>query len=399
MYKQHLFIIGIGVVTAMWGCSSDPPSVDASIIAPQNSDEEGDSGAGTQNESDSPGPETPADTAPATVATDEDPKTDEDPNTDEDSESASLQPVDPGDCPWMCVPLTGPAACDQTGDKDAVHNPNFACGDPGYACCQPPGAKIGLKKDCAAGEAMWCQKSCGTGLMETTDFFCNDATRVCCMDPDGPPPTCEQTGGYCETFLFGCDAGFVESDLDCDFGQKCCQPPLCPWECKELKGPAVCSEGKDPPVAVRNYNYSCAKRGEVCCQPSNDPGGITETCRGAQDATCATACRSYEKQRKDLWCKASDTKCCQDTRSMCDEISGRCEVILFGCDDGWQQNEKGKCDSSFDVCCTEIPANNTCALQGGRCVDFGSNCPLGYLPEPFTMCGTVEMCCKPMINI
>lgn len=396
MYKQRLFAMGVALVAVLWGCSSDPPSIGVSTIETNTrADTENETAVQTDGQSvatDAEAEDTGS--APATVTTDDDTR------TPEDSETVSTEvPVDPGDCPWTCVPLIGPAACDQIGDKDAVHNPNFQCGDPGYACCQPPGAKSGLKKDCAAGEAMWCQKSCGEGLVETTDFYCNDATRVCCMDPDGPPPTCEQAGGYCETFLFGCDKGFVESDLECGFGEKCCQPPACPWECKELTGPAVCSEGKEPPKAVRNYNYSCERRGDVCCEPFEETGAAADSCHETPNADCAAECRSYERQRTDLWCKASNTKCCEDTRSVCADISGRCETIIFGCDDGWQPSEKGKCGSSLEVCCTKIPANNTCALQGGRCVEVGSNCPLGYLPEPLTSCGSFDMCCKPIIDI
>jgi hypothetical protein len=334
----------------------------------------------------------------------------------------TVDTLEDGDCSWQCVPLTGPSACNQADVEDSFHNANFTCGNEGYICCQPPNAKGGIKQPCNQQPAMSCQTSCGQGLIQNNKFFCNNAKWVCCEDPAGPAPTCAQLGGTCIPPLFyECDDDETEVDLACDgFGQSCCLRPACPWGCVTFSGENTCSKGKNPPVGVRNYDYSCSRKDEVCCQPTKsvdtDPSdtdtGVLplESCNKQGSLfSCEAVCGKYEQQRVDFYCPSAGVRCCEDIRKDCESgLGGTCDNDWLGnCADNTEANPGGRCPSGVfggeSTCCTKLSPYNNCAKEGGVCVDISdlssptdilTACPFGYTPEMSTLCGDFRLCCK-----
>jgi hypothetical protein len=383
-----------------FGCSADPlplmPQLDATDDGGASDPWEVDSDLSVGNSDSWAGGETDEDSAgPTEVASDT---------------------FDPGNCPWECLELIGPKTCAQAEKEGSFLNPNYTCGNDGYVCCQPPNAKGGIQRPCKDQPAMSCQTSCGEGLVQNNGYYCLNANLVCCEDPNGPAPTCVELGGTCIPPLFyECSDDETEVDLKCEgFGESCCLPPVCPWGCVSFDGSNTCSQGKNPPVGVRRYDYSCSAKGEVCCQPYeilDSDGGVpnVENCNQQGSLfSCEASCGTYERQRVDFYCSAAGARCCEDIRKDCESgLGGTCDNTIFGgCPDDFEPNPGGRCPTglfSEPTCCTRLSPYNKCAKEGGRCVEATgisdpmeilTLCPLGYKPEVGTTCGDFRLCCK-----
>lgn len=398
----------IALTVLLWlGCSADPMPLPPSemdtqdVAIPPSTNQD--------TELDTVGSDSPESTGYSTTTW-----------TDDTGSSETQDSLDPGDCPWECLALTGPNACASAEKDGSFHNPNYDCGNEGYVCCQPPNAKGGIKKPCNDQPAMSCAASCAQGLVQNNEFYCNNAKLVCCEDPNGPAPTCAELGGTCiPPFFYECDKDETEVDLGCDgFGESCCLPPACPWGCVTYKDSATCSQGKNPPVAVRNYDYSCEEKGQVCCQPyeiadTDTSGPSIENCN-QQGAlfSCEASCGDRERQRVDFYCPNAAAKCCEDIRKDCESgLGGTCDNDWLGnCATNFEPNPDGRCPAgllSTPTCCTKIASNNTCAKEGGVCVeitgiedptDILTACPFGYTPDIQTLCGDLRLCCKSLFG-
>jgi hypothetical protein len=333
--------------------------------------------------------------ADADADADSDADADADADADSDSDSDTWQPE--GTCPWWCADFVGQTTCSDTfNPPTAIHNPNYTCDSEDRVCCQPLGVDGGLDQYCNDQADHVCAESCDGPFEElATEFYCQHANAVCCHDF---APTCAEMGGLCITpILEACPTGWEDNyDHDCDnFLQACCLPPSCPWSCEPETDEYSCSESLDPPTAIHNWDYACLDApGEICCQPVGAEDGIQGYCGDQPDMDCKTACASYETWRTDFYCNWSTAYCCEDTRQPCADIGGDCTTGL-GCPDGSENNQGGTCSNLWELCCTPVDPDNTCAMEGGTCVTWGDSCPLLYTPALTTSCGTwTQMCCQ-----
>jgi hypothetical protein len=334
------------------------------------------------------------DCAGSDTCTGADAAADADADTDADGDAgADTDTHMEGNCPWFCADLVDELSCSPTLEPPtAAYNPNFACATPDRICCQPVGAPGGIGA-CAEQSGHSCQAECsGEWLVPTAEYYCDSPLAVCCDDTE---PTCTDVGGVCVYTWSSCPEGLATgSGLSCGVAQTCCAAPECPWSCAPLTDDLACSETLDPPAAIHNYQWSCYAAGEICCQPLGDTDGITAACADQAGATCRAGCLSYEAQRTEYVCDAATQMCCEDQRAPCEELGGSCNA-LWSCPDGTQQNQGGTCGGVSEVCCTTIDSDDTCALGGGTCVDWGTSCPLLMIPAPTVSCGTLaQMCCQ-----
>lgn len=416
MSTHQVTILTIVVfVTCAWFCACAPPP-DQIVPADEGGDTAYDlksTDKAIDNETESPSNETESTEEPTNSDTHDnnDAETESDQDTGTSVETSTeteteTETADPGGCPWECVPASGADTCASLGDH-WVHNTGYDCAQNKEICCQALGAPNGLTESCADQPAMNCALSCKGKLIENPSYYCKNANHVCCEDPDGPTYGCYDSGGKCISPFENCPAGLVQSPKDCPGLiniDKCCLEPQCPWTCEPDVGAKSCSENTQTPSAVRNDKYSCETPSDICCQPftpaDSDPApGITEICRG--EMTCRPSCEGYEKQTKDFYCKKANMVCCHDPRPPCADIGGKCEIAILGnCSEGNEPNDKGICGNSVQTCCTEIDPSNSCALNGGRCVEIGSSCPTLYLPNFQHFCGlTLKTCCMPIIDM
>jgi hypothetical protein len=398
------------IVPIAVGCGrSGPPAFEVPDAATGDTDADADTDVDADIDADT---DTDADTdgdtdsdADTDADSDVDADTDADSDSDSDSDTGSdtgsgtgsdsdtLQPE--GTCPWWCVDLVDEFSCSASLDPpDAIHNPNYTCDSDDRICCQPLGAEDGLTQYCADQPGYFCDDACnGEWEVPTTELYCNWATAICCQDQT---PTCGEVDGVCVNLWEGCPGDYESGGFACgSFLQYCCVPPFCPWECAELTDEFSCSDTLDPPAAIHNYEYGCPLPGDICCQPLDAEGGVTEYCNDQPDMACKTGCASYEAPRADFYCNMADVVCCEDMREPCADIGGSCEDFWTLCPDGYQNNQGGTCDGWSEICCTPIDPDNTCALGGGVCVAWGDSCPLLYTPAPLTSCGDwLQMCCN-----
>ncbi|MCP4606768.1 MAG: hypothetical protein GY847_40720 [Proteobacteria bacterium] len=408
-------------IAVQLGCADLPDkllgldgSIDEGIMADSDSDTKVDvdndedpendteSGTGIDADSDDNRDTTDSDDDRDTTSDDDRDTTDSDDDrdtTDSDDDRDTTSDDTSGDsdlCPWECVALNGPGTCSMLSEN-WVHNTKYQCINSDSICCQPLGTPDGLEEDCARQPALKCAASCEGRFFENPDYYCNDATNVCCEDPNGPTYTCKQAGGKCVGSLSTCPNGLVRVGNRCaQFLKKCCLEPVCPWECVLYDGPETCSESLNPPEAVRNHAYSCENPESICCQPLT-PDGNEEQC--PNQMACRKSCIGQEKPQTEYYCDSADRVCCHDARPLCSEIGGTCERSILGtCSNGKQKNNRGICKGNMVNCCTDIAQNNICAKRRGKCVNLGQMCPLLYLPDPLTSCGDLlKMCCSPIL--
>jgi hypothetical protein len=203
------------------------------------------------------------------------------------------------------------------------------------------------------------------------------------------------------TVLESCPKGYASSHLECSsFVEKCCAPPICPWSCKSYNGDKTCSADLKKPTAIRNDQYACPVKGEICCQPMNAEEGIAEPCADQSRMMCRETCESYEKANENYYCPAANRACCEDVRPKCiDDLGGQCVVPLIGCSDGMEKSTRGICLGAQTMdCCVDASPLNQCAQQGGTCVDIGKMCPLLTKMDLSTWCGNLsDICCLPLL--
>ncbi len=361
----------------------------------------------TESDDESNTDEEPDDTDEEPDDTGEEPDdTDEEPDdTDEEPDDTGEEPDDTDeeekkrDCPenWHCVELADNAAntC-ESNIPDWVHFTGYICGESDAICCGPPGESKGK---CDEQPAMSCSKTCGDGLVENTDYYCKDDTKTCCADPEGPMAGCVEAGGQCVSMIQSCANRYSPSDLSCQQFYQCCLPPACPWDCEEFNGANTCSD-QSPPDAVRNYEYSCERSGDVCCQPLDDDSGITKNCNDQPNMACKASCMNYEDHQKNYYCETPGRLCCDDFRQACTTIGGVCQSSWGNCANGTEDYYGGKCANN-GKCCTPITNDNACIKQGGFCINPKNTCPSfpPHLPLP-TTCGAGDsrQCCLPLGN-
>lgn len=298
-------------------------------------------------------------------------------------------------CPYLCQDNIGAETCSALG-AHWVRHAGYLCEDTSQICCQALGQPGGVLGSCEEQPALSCRNNCGGSMIQRTDYYCGEATKVCCENPDGP--TCTEMAGQCVSFLEKCPSGYSSSSLPCgSFIEKCCAPPICPWTCTPYVGEKTCSSNITNPTAIRNDQYACPVKGEICCQPMDAEEGINESCTDQSRMVCRDTCETYETANDSYYCKLASRACCEDVRPKCiDDLDGQCIVPLLGCPDGMEESSRGICLGSEKMqCCVDASPFNRCAQNGGTCVSLGSMCPPLTTMDLTTWCGNLtDICCN-----
>jgi hypothetical protein len=171
----------------------------------------------------------------------------------------------PPQCPWDCTELTDEYTCSESLDPpDAIRNWGWSCLDADEVCCQPVGASGGITEACADVPGNTCRESCLSYEAQTTDYFCNFATRMCCDDLRVP---CADLGGTCESW-WSCPDGTQNNQGGiCEgFSEVCCTA-IDPDNTCELEGGACVEWGVTCPLLmIPAPTVSCGTWTQMCCQ-------------------------------------------------------------------------------------------------------------------------------------
>ncbi len=228
-------------------------------------------------------------------------------STDGDMETAA-EDEDTPSCPWECMVLDDSETCSVL-NENWIHNTKFDCAESDSICCQPLGAPGGLEEDCTEQPAMSCAALCTGDLFENQDYYCQDASRICCQDPNGPDQ------------------------------ERCAGNMACRKTCIDHE--------------QQNTEYYCDRADLVCC---HDPRPLCRDIGGVCTRSLLGTCPNGKQKNNKGICKGDFVNCCTDIakNNRCAKNRGKCVNWGKSCPLLYIPNPFTSCGNILKMCCGPI---------------------------------------------